>query len=65
MKRKPPTPDPASTKRPPHADTGPSRLRRWARRRRHDAATHLLRGVCYGIGTGTIGLVFWWLEHHL
>jgi len=39
-----------------------ARVRRWARRRRRDAATYLLRGVCYGIGTGLTGLAFWWPE---
>ncbi|MET9772953.1 hypothetical protein ABZ023_01645 [Streptomyces sp. NPDC006367] len=68
MKRKPllhPTTTNRPSPRPPAGATTASRLRRWARRRRGDAAGHLLRGLCYGIGTGAAGLVFWWLEQHL
>ncbi|MFJ2509929.1 hypothetical protein ACIQJX_26865 [Streptomyces griseoviridis] len=48
-------------------DTPPpgTRLRRWIRRRRRDAINHLLRGLCYGTGTGIAGLACWWLEQHL
>ncbi|MEU1119758.1 MULTISPECIES: hypothetical protein [unclassified Streptomyces] len=31
---------------------------------RRDAATHLLRGTCYGLGTSLAGLAAWWLQHH-
>jgi hypothetical protein len=31
-------------------------------RRRRIALAHMLRGACYGIGTGAIGLAFIWLE---
>ena len=41
-----------------------SRIRRWVRARRSDAATYVLRGACYGIGTGVCALVVWWIEHH-
>jgi hypothetical protein len=64
MKRKPLL-DPTTTNRPPSGATTASRLRRWVRRRRGDAADHLLRGLCYGIGTGAAGLLIWWLEQHL
>ncbi|MFF0737776.1 hypothetical protein ACFYVK_39960 [Streptomyces chartreusis] len=64
MKRKPPH-TPTTTIRPPAAEPPAPRLRRWARRRRRDAANHLLRGLCYGIGTGAAGLAFWWLQQHL
>ncbi|MEW2134642.1 hypothetical protein [Streptomyces sp. NPDC005435] len=40
-----------------------NRLYQWGRRRRRVAAHFLLRGVCYGTGTGTAGLIFWWFEH--
>jgi hypothetical protein len=40
------------------------RVRRWARARRADAATYVLRGACYGIGSGICALVVWWIEHH-
>lgn len=29
------------------------------------ALIHILKGACYGLGTGTIGLLFLWLQHHL
>ncbi|MFF8196655.1 hypothetical protein ACF05L_38680 [Streptomyces bobili] len=37
----------------------------WAARRRRTALAHILRGACYGIGTGTIGLAFIWVEQCL
>ncbi|GAA0898078.1 MULTISPECIES: hypothetical protein [Streptomyces violaceusniger group] len=44
------------------------RLKRWVARRRRTIAAHMLRGACYGIGTGAAGLGFWWIEwwaeHH-
>ncbi|MEU6122493.1 hypothetical protein [Streptomyces sp. NPDC047123] len=43
---------------PPPPDKGP------CRRRRHDAATHLLRGTCYGLGTGIVSLAVWWIQQH-
>lgn len=64
MKRQPPH-APTTTIRPRAAQPPVSRLGRWARRRRRAAADHLLRGVCYGIGTGAAGLAFWWMEQHL
>ncbi|MGK5497284.1 hypothetical protein [Streptomyces sp. URMC 125] len=63
MQRKP-LPTLTTTIRTAPQETAP-RPRRWARRRRRAAAHHLLRGICYGIGTGLAGLAFWWLEHHL
>ncbi|MFH9590122.1 hypothetical protein ACH4LS_33940 [Streptomyces luteogriseus] len=39
-----------------------TRLRQWIARRRRIALAHMLRGACYGIGTGAIGLAFIWLE---
>ncbi|MFG2586355.1 hypothetical protein [Streptomyces malaysiensis] len=40
----------------------------WIARRRRTIATQILRGACYGIGTGAVGLAFWWIEwwaeHH-
>nr|WTB12167.1 hypothetical protein OG546_50330 [Streptomyces antimycoticus] len=45
-----------------------SRLRSWFARRRRTIAAHMLRGACYGLGTGAVGLGFWWIEwwaeHH-
>ncbi|MCQ4041717.1 hypothetical protein ACFOSC_32720 [Streptantibioticus rubrisoli] len=41
-----------------------SRVRRWARARRADAATYLLRGACYGIGSGICALAVWRIERH-
>ena len=43
----------------------PMRALAWLRRRHRTATAHLLRGLCYGIGTGLAGLAFWWLEQHL
>ena len=44
------------------------RLARWFARRRRAIADQLLRGACYGFGTGAVGLGFWWIErwieHH-
>ncbi|MFK4067883.1 hypothetical protein [Streptomyces sp. NPDC029674] len=37
---------------------------RFLRDRRHDAATHLLRGTCYGLGTGLVSLAVWWIQQH-
>lgn len=36
-----------------------------ARRRRRTATAHMLRGACYGIGTGTVGLIFVLLQRVL
>ncbi|MEV8077877.1 hypothetical protein [Streptomyces pseudogriseolus] len=52
--------------RPPRA--GRKRLttlRQWITRRRRIALGHMLRGACYGIGTGVIGLAFGWLESRM
>ncbi|MCX4792085.1 MULTISPECIES: hypothetical protein [unclassified Streptomyces] len=49
----------------------PSRNRRslnarhWIARRRRVIAANILRGACYGMGTGAVGLVFWWIEQRL
>lgn len=40
------------------------RLWQWFVRRRGVIATSVLRGVCYGTGTGAAGFAFWWIEHH-
>jgi hypothetical protein len=37
----------------------------WLARRRRAALAQVLRGACYGIGTGAIGLVFLWAQQHL
>jgi len=37
----------------------------WLARRRRTALTQVLRGACYGIGTGVIGLVFMLMEYRL
>ncbi|MFD9572673.1 hypothetical protein ACFWBI_22860 [Streptomyces sp. NPDC059982] len=38
---------------------------RWIARRRNLMMTSALRGTCYGIGAGTVGLAFWWWEQNL
>lgn len=63
MQRKP-SPTPTVTNRPSGEETTTKRLRRWARQRHRDAADHVLKGVCYGIGTGLAGLAFWWFEQY-
>ncbi|MFD4632152.1 hypothetical protein ACFVYR_23180 [Streptomyces sp. NPDC058284] len=35
-----------------------------AKSRRKDAATHLLRGTCYGLGTGLVSLAARWIQQH-
>ncbi|WP_210570745.1 hypothetical protein [Streptomyces sp. GESEQ-4] len=48
--------------------TGPERLSatwKWIARRRRIALSHLLRGACYGAGTGLIGIAFVWVERLL
>lgn len=37
----------------------------WLAHRRRTALTHILRGACYGLGTGVIGLLFLWAEKYL
>ncbi|MFE3032115.1 hypothetical protein ACFXKY_10720 [Streptomyces canus] len=37
----------------------------WTVRRRRIALAQLLRGACYGAGTGAAGLFFVWVEHRM
>ncbi|WP_328752708.1 hypothetical protein OHT57_44710 [Streptomyces sp. NBC_00285] len=56
-----------------HADPRPPRAGRerltaawtWLARRRRTALAQLLRGACYGAGTGAVGLLFMWAEHRM
>jgi hypothetical protein len=56
-----------------HANPHPSRPGRerlrtawtWLARRRRTALNQLLRGACYGAGTGAVGLFFMWVEHQM
>lgn len=57
MKRKPNQPDTG-----PNPRTGTAR--RWAARRR-TMTNQLLRGACYGAGTGATCLIIWWIEQHM
>ncbi|MEV0263868.1 hypothetical protein AB0I49_21355 [Streptomyces sp. NPDC050617] len=50
---------------PRTADTRTKRLGRWAVRQRRAAAGHLLRGACYGIGTGAVSLLVLWIQERL
>jgi hypothetical protein len=52
-----PTPRPGRKRR--------TTLRQRLARHRRTALAHMLRGACYGIGTGAIGLAFLWLERLL
>ncbi|MFE3687614.1 hypothetical protein ACFXPM_30895 [Streptomyces sp. NPDC059095] len=46
--------------------TGPiRRVWAWIRRRRRLMVVSVVRGACYGIGTGLVGLVFWWIQLNL
>ncbi|MET7718839.1 hypothetical protein [Streptomyces sp. NPDC005407] len=40
-------------------------LVRWAARRRRAATGLLLRGACYGAGTGAVSILAVWVERHL
>ncbi|MFJ4569050.1 hypothetical protein ACIP4U_36440 [Streptomyces caelestis] len=52
--------------RPPRAGTKQlTTALRWAAQRRRAALAHMLRGACYGLGTGAIGLAFVWLERFM
>lgn len=51
-----------------HSDTQNGRVHRalhWIARRRDLMMTSALRGTCYGIGAGGVGLLFWWGEQSL
>ncbi|WP_326615283.1 hypothetical protein OG949_41035 (plasmid) [Streptomyces scopuliridis] len=50
---------------PRKALTRLSRPVRWAVRRRRTALTHLLRGACYGAGTGAVSILAVWAQQHL
>jgi hypothetical protein len=41
------------------------RMVRWAARRRRIATGLLLRGACYGAGTGAVSILAVWVERHL
>ncbi|MEU9186252.1 hypothetical protein AB0D14_17230 [Streptomyces sp. NPDC048484] len=41
------------------------RLVRWTRPRRRAAVGLLLRGVCYGLGTGAVSLATFWVQNRL
>ncbi len=42
-----------------------STARSWIAHRRRTALAHLLRGACYGAGTGAVGLIFMLVERRL
>ena len=65
MKRTPRSTSPATVSLVKPVPTRTARLRRWVRRRRSDAALQVLRGTCYGMGTGMVGFGFYWLQQHL
>lgn len=41
------------------------RLIHWAARRRRAATGLVLRGACYGAGTGAVSIIAVWVEQHL
>ncbi|WP_125264490.1 hypothetical protein [Streptomyces alboflavus] len=65
MKRTPRSTSPATISLVKPAPTRMARLRRWVRCCRSDAALYLLRGICYGLGTGLVGFSSYWLQQHL
>ncbi|MEU1375364.1 hypothetical protein ABZ442_17130 [Streptomyces triculaminicus] len=41
----------------------PCRVARWTAARRRAALGLVLRGTCYGTGTGLMSLLVYWLQH--
>ncbi|MEX2981218.1 hypothetical protein [Streptomyces sp. C36] len=41
----------------------PCRAARWTAVRRRAALGLVLRGICYGTGTGLMSLLVYWLQH--
>ncbi|MEV0258876.1 hypothetical protein AB0H82_32015 [Streptomyces sp. NPDC050732] len=39
------------------------RIRHWARARRRTALSQMLRGACFGSGSGLITLTIYWITH--
>ncbi|MFJ1751128.1 hypothetical protein ACIOJD_33610 [Streptomyces sp. NPDC088116] len=50
---------------PDEAVTRLKQLVRRAARHRRAAAGHMLRGACYGIGTGAVSLLTLWFQRYL
>ncbi|WP_327259812.1 MULTISPECIES: hypothetical protein [unclassified Streptomyces] len=46
----------------PKGDLRVSRLRRWAAAQRRQAASHFVRGLCYGAGTLAASAAAIWLQ---
>jgi hypothetical protein len=42
-----------------------NRIAQWLRQRRRTAISLLLRGACYGTGTGLASLAAWWIRTHM
>ncbi|MCC2276601.1 hypothetical protein LKL35_14455 [Streptomyces sp. ET3-23] len=42
----------------------PNRLLRWAAACRRAAIGLMLRGICYGTGTGLVSLFVYWFQRH-
>ncbi|MFD5114278.1 hypothetical protein ACFWNG_18510 [Streptomyces sp. NPDC058391] len=42
-----------------------NRLIRWTTRHRRAAASHMLRGACYGAGTGAVSILAVWAQKYL
>ncbi|GGP82359.1 hypothetical protein GCM10010278_71230 [Streptomyces melanogenes] len=41
----------------------PPRLYRWAAAHHRTALSQILRGLCFGAGSSTCGLLLFWLQH--
>ncbi|WP_326693309.1 MULTISPECIES: hypothetical protein [unclassified Streptomyces] len=66
MKRRPPgTALPTNSSSTTAGPLRPGRIQRRKRRYRDEASLHLLRGLCYGTGTGAAGLLLYYLQQHL
>lgn len=50
---------------PPLPPSLRGRLRDWTRAQRGAAASHLLKGICYGTGTALAGVISFWVENRL
>lgn len=41
-----------------------ARTAAWVHRRRHALLSSALRGAAYAAGSGSVGLVIWWIQGH-
>ncbi|MEU7650308.1 hypothetical protein [Streptomyces huasconensis] len=58
----PSTPSTSPAGRPPTGTPRALTTRKRLHRLRRTAATHLFRGLCYGLGTAASGLLGYWIQ---